>query len=93
MNPHDPKHPEEIVDAYKAWCDGAMETVRRFASSREPFTTDELWRVLSAPPEPRALGGVISKAVRGKLIRPTGRWILSTREVCNSRPVREWVGV
>lgn len=83
---------KQLEHKHAAWIEEAEKTIKAFASSGQPFTSDELWRVLPPPTEPRALGAALGSASRHKVIKPTGRWILSTRESCHNRPIREWIG-
>lgn len=78
------------------WLRDAQQAVRSLAARREPFTTDDVWGLLSATStatthEPRALGAVIRQAQRDELIRHTGDWRKSTRPECHTRPCAVWI--
>lgn len=76
------------------WRDTAHTVVRELANAGVPFTTDHVWAVLddldATTHEPRALGAVIQQASRAGVIRPTGRWVKSTRGVNHAREIKEW---
>lgn len=61
------------------------------------FTTDDVWARLGkhgaagTPPEPRALGAVMSKLAKAGRIAATSRYEPSARVACHGRPVRMWV--
>ncbi len=73
-----------------AWREEAHEVVQRLAEERPEFTTDDVWRVLWQPPEPRALGPVMLIAAKNKLIEKTGRQHNSARPVCHAAPLTVW---
>lgn len=75
------------------WARLAEEQIRRLARSGVEFTTDDLWRVLPKPPEPRAIGGALRAASRKGIIGPTSKYKPSERTTCHGRPVRVWKGV
>lgn len=55
-----------------------------------PFTTDDVWELLDAPPEPRALGAVMMTLARAGEIEKTGDYKQSTRKECHCRPIPYW---
>lgn len=80
------------------WWDQALGAVKD-AAQQQPggFTTDDVWRILEhagldAPPEPRALGAVMTAARRAGIIRPTDRYAPTVRPGAHRRPVRVWIG-
>lgn len=66
------------------WADHAENAVRElvalgknFGPTHEQFTSDDVWELLAmdeipSPPEPRALGPVMQRMIREKLITPVG---------------------
>ena len=67
------------------------------AKQRREFTTDEIWRSLQdanvGTKEPRALGALMRKAEKARLIEKIpGKWIKSTRPECHHRPLQVWRG-
>lgn len=76
--------------APEAWVGNARRVVRQLAAAGREFTSDDVWRVLPQPPEPRALGAVMTWAVDQQLVVPTDRTVPSTRPECHARPVRVW---
>ena len=77
------------------WYVAAMGAVKKLASVRDEFTTDDVWPLLRAysTPEPRAMGAVMTSARGSKIIEATDKWKLSDRPSCNRRPVRVWRSV
>lgn len=81
----------DVERANKEFVACGLIAVRVVALRREEFTTDAVWHVLKAtPPEPRAMGAVMRKAVMEKMCVATDRTVLSTRPDCHRRPVRVW---
>lgn len=76
--------------APEAWMANARKAVRDLAAAGADFTTDDLWLRLPMPPEPRAMGAVMTWAEATGLCVPTGRTVPSTRPECHARPVRVW---
>lgn len=90
------------VDAHAPaeWKEEAYLAGCGLAASRTPFIADEIWFALhdagvgeSRYLEPRALGAVVRRLQREGRIRPTGRYVCSSRPVCHRNPKREWIGV
>ena len=73
----------------------AQKTLLSLVEARRPFTAEDVLVVCeevgAVTPEPRALGAVIKQASQNKLIRPTGRWVKSTRAKSHARPMCEWI--
>lgn len=66
------------------WKDAARRAVWHLACTRATFNADDVWEELErrnvpAPPEPRALGPVLMRALRANAIRDTGRMTPSRR--------------
>ncbi|MDO8688854.1 MAG: hypothetical protein Q7R39_02375, partial [Dehalococcoidia bacterium] len=73
------------------WLASAEAAVRRVASSRETFTTDDVWLAgLPNPGNPRALGAVMHILAREGAILQTGEMRKSVRPVCHRRPLAVW---
>lgn len=76
------------------WKDVARDAIAFLATTRHEFTTDDVWAELdrhsATTHEPRALGALMRKAARQRLIAPTDRYVTSTRAACHSRPVKVW---
>lgn len=76
--------------APEAWTANARALVRQLADAGAEFTTDDLWTRLPQPPEPRAMGAVMTWAADQGLVVATDRTRPSTRPECHARPVRVW---
>lgn len=66
--------------------------VRAVARRQTRLSSEDVWRELDRqgvprPPEPRALGVVMRKAIREELIRPDG-WTTSTDPKSHADPMR-----
>jgi hypothetical protein len=77
------------------WNKQALAAVKFVAERKREFSTDAVWQVLEqrgigGPPEPRALGAVMRRAVRVGLVEATDRVEKSRRPECHRRPVKLW---
>lgn len=54
------------------------------------FTTDDLWELVGAPREPRAMGAAMTAARKEGLISALDEHKLSVRPECHRRPLRVW---
>jgi hypothetical protein len=84
---------EQHADA--AWIALAYDAVLECARSMARFTTDDVWQVLASrrvgpPPEPRAMGAVMNRARREKVIRPTNVFVATKRPQAHCSPTRVW---
>jgi hypothetical protein len=75
------------------WKVEAERVVRRLAEQGQPFTADDVWGLLQgvSTHEPAALGGVVQRLAREKVISRTGRQVPSRLER-RHRDLTEWVG-
>ena len=72
----------------------ALTAIRRVASQRESFTTDEVIPELSvATHDLRALGAAMRKAQEEKLIQPTDRFRNTNRVSRHHAPIRVWASL
>jgi hypothetical protein len=55
------------------WCEEALAAVREIAIRQDTFTTDDVWEMVGAPPEPRNMGNVMRKARNEGYCEPTDR--------------------
>ena len=90
---------DEAIDqveeaANQTWKDTAMRAVKWRAKLGINFTTDQIWADLenhvSPPREPRAMGAIMRKAVRDRIIVSTPNTVASTKASNHKRPVRVW---
>lgn len=73
------------------WATLAYLAVQRVARERRTFTASDLWLVIeSRPREPRALAGVLRRAVKNGLIEATGEFRKSGMRVNHDRPQAVW---
>jgi hypothetical protein len=72
------------------WTDRALLVVERLARECPAFTTDRVWDYIEAPAEPRALGGVMRRAVAAGWIRQTDQFEKSMRGERHRAPMRVW---
>lgn len=70
------------------WLIEAFGTVRLLAETQAKFTADDVWRMVGAPPEPRALGAIMRQAKREQLCEPTDMFVTSERR--HGAPIRVW---
>ena len=77
--------------ANRPWVERALGAVKTLAAIGEPFTTDDVWRMVGdAPDERRAMGAVMRQAGRDRIVRSLNEWRLSERVECHRRPLRVW---
>ena len=85
---------EALVAVYHGadadWLRKAQAVVRDLAAAGHPFTTDDVWKRVASPPEPRAIGAVVRWAVQAGLIVNTHTTRTSHRAECHGRPVTVW---
>ena len=74
------------------WKDEAERVIDLLASTRQQFTTDDVWQRLGhvSTHEPRAMGALMKRAASRGVIRATDGWATSTRPECHGRPIRVW---
>lgn len=73
------------------WAELARAAVRQVAESQPEFTPDDIWATgLPKPDEARALGGVMSRARRERLIEKTGRVQPTTQPESHGTDVTVW---
>ncbi|HSN11775.1 MAG TPA: hypothetical protein VLS51_06690 [Propionibacteriaceae bacterium] len=74
------------------WMFYARKAVELLSDTTPVFTTDQVWEVLAegrvaSPDEPRALGPVMRKAMKDKVIERTGVYAMSVRRHGSPIPV------
>jgi hypothetical protein len=75
--------------ASEAWKTTAIAFVEDMALRKATFTADDLWlEGLSMPPEPRALGGVLTRCVKNGVITKSGQYAPSVRR--HATPIIVW---
>jgi hypothetical protein len=73
-----------------AWMQKAASALRKVASKKEFFTTDDLWLLISPFEEPRIMGALMRTSHVEGLCEPTTRTLNSSRRTCHARPLRIW---
>jgi uracil-DNA glycosylase family 4 len=78
-----------VSDEWKSQADAALRSV---AVRQRELTTDDVWSLIDHPPsgDPRAVAGVMDRAKRAGLVRPTGRFRKSSDSECHARDKRVW---
>lgn len=77
--------------ADKEWADKAYAAAIQVAKDKPEFTPDDIWATgLQKPAEARALGGVMRRASRNKLIEKTGRSQPTTQPESHGTDVTVW---
>lgn len=79
-----------VAESHEAWISAALKAVRAIARSRQTFTTDDLWKHVAAPEEPRAAGPLMLAAMKLGICVPTTQTSQSARKRCHARPLRVW---
>jgi hypothetical protein len=78
------------ANAPDGWIDSAINAIRHAALSKRFITSDDVWPLVAAPPEPRAMGAAFQESARRNIIRKTDRVISSRRPECHGRPIAVW---
>ncbi len=74
--------------ANEVWKSQAGQAILQVCQKNRTFTTDDVWKLVGPPREPRAMGPMMSNAVRSEWCMPTDRTQKSTRVACHARPIR-----
>ena len=79
------------------WKVQALDALADLAASGQSFTSVDLWAILEArgtppPPEPRAMGSIITTALARRMIRPTGEFVTTQLHQSNPMPRRQYRG-
>ena len=78
------------ANAPEGWIDSAVNAIRHLALTRTNINSDDIWPLVVAPPEPRAMGAAFQEAARRGIIRKTDRVVASRRPECHGRPIAIW---
>jgi hypothetical protein len=81
-------------NANEQWKKAAADCVRTIAYEKPFFTADDVMNILTTKPvktrDLRALGPVMVRAVKNKLIQKTEKAVSSTRGSRHNCPIRVW---
>lgn len=85
-------------NAEPLWKTQATQAIRHLATSRERFSTDDVWeymhqRGMEMPHENRVMGALMVSASKQNWIARTDNYVNSLRPACHRRPVRVWVSL
>ena len=58
-------------NAPPGWMEDAINAIRHVALSKSLITTDDIWPLVVAPPEPRAMGAAFTQAAKRGILRKT----------------------
>lgn len=76
------------LGADRDWCDRAFAALEAHLRQAETFHADDFWTLgVEEPKERKALGAVILRAARAKLMVKTGEFRPSTSSHCLPKPV------
>ena len=80
------------------WRSEVLRALYMICRERAEFTTDDVWWQLDqwrvqAPPESRAMGGVMRLGLLRGWCKPSGKYQKSIRVECHRRPVAIWKSV
>ena len=79
-------------NADSEWKSVAYVTAVETASSREFFTSSDIWDAISdvTTHEPRAMGAVRRRLRKENIVEPTDRFVTSSSPLAHGRPSRVW---
>ncbi len=72
------------------WMELAAKAVRQVAGEKRYFTTDDIWKVLEKPREPRALGALMRRMAVAGFIKKTGQYVPTAQVLRHSAPIAVW---
>lgn len=78
------------ANAPPGWIEDGLLAIRRLALTRSEITSDDVWPLVEAVPEPRLMGALFKEACSRGYIRRTDRVRKSTRPECHCRPIAIW---
>ena len=77
--------------AHEQWKDAAMDTIYRAWRLRPSFTSEDLWKDgLPKPPEPRALGPMITAAASRGWCEASGTYVKGSSVSRHGAPIAVW---
>ena len=81
-----------------AWINAARPAILTLARTLKPFTADDVLRAVGLPERSKmnrnnSVGALFSGLAAEGRIRPTGRFVRTTRPIGHGRRIQEWVGV
>ena len=77
-------------NAPPGWMEDAIVAIRHLALTKKHITSDDIWPLVSKPPEPRAMGAAFTNAAKRGILRKTRMVQNSKRPACHSRPIAVW---
>jgi hypothetical protein len=78
------------VSAPSVWVVEAHMTIDRLSHRLPFFTSDDVWRELWKPPEPRAIGPVFTAMARDGYIEFSGRYVKSQQVSRHNTEIKVW---
>ena len=78
---------------HEEWIADAVEVIRQIAREGRPFTSDDVWKRMSAPSQPNAVGAAMRVAKSAKIIKATGQYVQSKRPSSHARVIAVWESV
>jgi len=78
------------------WNEVAYLTAKRVAASKHYFISEDVWDALPSDigtHEPRAMGAIMRRLRKEKLIEPTSQFVTSPSPLGHGRPSRVWKSV
>ena len=86
-----------LAGAGAAWLTSARIVITRLAGTGQPFTADDVLRIVGLPTRSasnrnNSVGALFSALAAEGLIRPTGRFVCTTRAIGHGRRIQEWIG-
>lgn len=78
------------ANAPAGWLEDGMLAIRSLALTRAEITSDDIWPLVEAVPEPRLMGALFREAMNRGYIRRTDRVRKSIRPECHCRPIAIW---
>ena len=77
--------------AHQRWKDDAMDAIYRACRLLSSFTSEDLWKDgLAKPPEPRALGPMLTAAAKRGWCESSGNYVKGSSVSRHGAPIAVW---
>lgn len=86
------------LSIHEAWQESFREAIRQLADTDRPFTSEDAVAICGLPTgevglhRNNAVGAMMSGLAKQKVIKKTGKHILSRRSVSHATEINTWVG-
>lgn len=82
-----------LTNAGEQWKDAALDCILNLANSGNEFTSDDIRGIMdktNPPHNGKAYGAILSSASKKKIIKKTGRYVLTKIPTSHARMIAVW---